>query len=269
MSTHLHMQPFSINSAPLIIGATGGSGTRAIAQLLLNSGQVYLGSNHNPALDCLDFKSFYDKHIPSFLPHFYSQKLLPNASELGPSEIETDFQKSLKHYEQDARENISSQANSVWGWKGPRSLFLLPFFHSVFPDLKFLHVVRDGRDMAYSTNQNQLRLYGELSVAEQCCSQAERSIALWERANLSASEYANKYMSSQYHCVKYEDLIFQTDKTINDLANFLGIAADDILQHKDGITPSPTYGRWQTQCQQNLKSVVNRGSRGLYYFGYR
>ena len=37
-----------------------------------------------------------------------------------------------------------------WGWKEPRSIYLLPFFHRHLPALRFLHVVRDGRDMALS-----------------------------------------------------------------------------------------------------------------------
>ena len=44
--------------------------------------------------------------------------------------------------------------------KNPRSMFLLPFFDSYFPALKFIHIVRDGRDMAYSKNQNQLHKHG-------------------------------------------------------------------------------------------------------------
>ena len=47
-----------------------------------------------------------------------------------------------------------------WGWKEPRSIYLLPFFHQQLPALRFLHVVRDGRDMALSANQNQLRKHG-------------------------------------------------------------------------------------------------------------
>lgn len=269
MRTHLDMQPSELNSAPLIIGATGGSGTRAIAQLLIGSGHVYLGKNHNRALDCLDFKSFYDRHIPDFLPLFYSQELLSNATEFGQSMMRIDFKQSLNHYQEDALGSGSNWANAVWGWKGPRSLFLLPFWHAVFPDLRFLHVVRDGRDMAYSTNQNQLLLYGELSLAEKSGSQAERSIALWERANITASKYANKHMARQYHCIKYEDLVFETDNTLIDLADFLDIDANNLLRHKSRISPSPTYGRWKTQCQESVESVVNRGSRGLYYFGYR
>ena len=41
-----------------------------------------------------------------------------------------------------------------WGWKEPRSIYLLSFLHRHLPALRFLHVVRDGRDMALSKNQN-------------------------------------------------------------------------------------------------------------------
>ena len=54
---------------------------------------------------------------------------------------------------------------AAWGWKEPRSIYLLPFFHRHLPGLRFLHVVRDGRDMAFSENQNQLRKHGEARVS--------------------------------------------------------------------------------------------------------
>ena len=48
-----------------------------------------------------------------------------------------------------------------WGWKEPRSVYLLPFLAAELPGLRFLHVVRDGRDMAFSENQVQLRKHGD------------------------------------------------------------------------------------------------------------
>ena len=46
---------------------------------------------------------------------------------------------------------------TAWGWKEPRSIYLVPFLDAAMPSLRFLHFVRDGRDMAFSENQNQLR----------------------------------------------------------------------------------------------------------------
>lgn len=261
------MSLLSPHSAPLIIGATGGSGTRAIAQLLTQSGQVYLGKNHNKAMDCLDFKSFYDHYIPDFLPYFYLKRpIIDNQLDELPT-LKAHLSACLQDYKQQCNaDNLAA----VWGWKGPRSLFFLPLFHYFFPDFKFLHIIRDGRDMAYSTNQNQLNLYGDLSLShtETAGSQPQRSIALWQKANMSAAEYANTHMPEQYHRVRYEDLVFNTSKTIGKLAEFLSIETNALLQHQMNIRPSSGCGRWQTRDQHELEAVVQSGCTGLYYFGY-
>ena len=53
-----------------------------------------------------------------------------------------------------------SEAGSV-GLEGASEHLPPSFFHAISPALRFLHVVRDGRDMALSENQNQLRKHGE------------------------------------------------------------------------------------------------------------
>ncbi|BCW93430.1 MAG: hypothetical protein KatS3mg007_1324 [Thermoanaerobaculum sp.] len=55
---------------------------------------------------------------------------------------------------------------SAWGWKEPRSIYLLPFWNELMPSLRFIHVIRDGRDMAFSANQNQLRKHGKCILGE-------------------------------------------------------------------------------------------------------
>jgi hypothetical protein len=40
----------------------------------------------------------------------------------------------------------------AYGIKAPVSMTMVPSLHAAVPNLKFLHVVRDGRDIAFSTN---------------------------------------------------------------------------------------------------------------------
>src|SRR6266581_3850267 len=79
----------------------------------------------------------------------------------------------------------------------PRSIYLLPFLRAELPTLKFIHVLRDGRDMALSQNQNQLRKHGAavLSWRERLfSSMPERAITLWDRVNLRAAEIGESEM---------------------------------------------------------------------------
>lgn len=47
-----------------------------------------------------------------------------------------------------------SAAGVQYGWKAPVSMVLLPLLQQVFGPIKFIHVVRDGRDVAISDNQS-------------------------------------------------------------------------------------------------------------------
>ena len=77
-----------------------------------------------------------------------------------------------------------------------------------FPSARFVHVVRDGRDMAYSPNQYQVRHYGDLLLTpdERRWSQPLRSIVVWSRLNLEAADYADRHLPDRYLLVRFEDL---------------------------------------------------------------
>src|SRR5205085_1459924 len=87
----------------------------------------------------------------------------------------------------------------AWGWKEPRSIYLLPFYRRRMPDLRFLHVVRDGRDMALSSNQNQLRKHGAMLLApeELELPPPVQSITLWSRINLQATAFGEQVLGER------------------------------------------------------------------------
>src|SRR5205085_4800091 len=91
-------------------------------------------------------------------------------------------------------------ADHPWGWKEPRSIYLLPLLDEELPGLRFLHLVRDGRDMAYSENQVQLRKHGDALLGEDDdgASAALRSILLWQDVNVRAADYGEERLGPRY-----------------------------------------------------------------------
>ena len=50
-----------------------------------------------------------------------------------------------------------------WGFKAPCAVLFLPLWRLFLPGFRVLHVVRDGRDMAFSSNVGDVkRLYRKL-----------------------------------------------------------------------------------------------------------
>jgi len=39
-----------------------------------------------------------------------------------------------------------------WGWKWPETYLIGPYLHATFPQARYLHLVRDGRDLAFKTH---------------------------------------------------------------------------------------------------------------------
>ena len=169
------------NFAPLVIGATGGSGTRVIARIAKLAG-YNLGAKLNSAEDALEFYSFHDRWINPFVS---AQRHREKVTSWQSARMKEDFHAALARHIPEAE-----RRGTRWGWKAPRSIYLLPFLSTQFPKLKFIHLLRDGRDMAFSQNQNQLRKHQRAVLAWRervFRSVPERSILLWERINLNCA----------------------------------------------------------------------------------
>jgi hypothetical protein len=117
------------------------------------------------------------------------------------AEMESDLRSVLAdHLSTAPRDAIS------WGWKEPRSIYLLRFWNETMLGLRFLHFLRDGRDMAFSKNQSQLNWHGRAVLGDELekARTATRSIALWNstwRRPATASA-----TSAHYLRVRFEDL---------------------------------------------------------------
>ena len=251
------------NSAPLIIGATGGSGTRVVARLARHAGYD-LGTHLNPAEDALEFQSFHDKWINPFLVSEDRHAALPpNEAE----QMKRDFQEALSRH----LTGSTTDAGARWGWKAPRTIYLLPFLYDRFPDLKFVHVLRDGRDMASSKNQNQLRKHGAavLSWRERWFNPLPiRSILLWERINLRAARFGEARLGENYHLLRFEDLCRKPIETTARLFLFLGADADAEKAARDEISPPSTIDRWRGQPAALVSRLERAANVTLQKFGY-
>jgi hypothetical protein len=90
--------------------------------------------------------------------------------------------------------------DSLWGVKVPKSILMIRFWFQIFPDAKFIHVIRSGLDMPYSADYNQLYSYGDLvlSQEEQSYSARLKAILCWCRVNLSAASFGETDLEERY-----------------------------------------------------------------------
>src|SRR6266404_1730427 len=247
--------------APVVIGATGGSGTRVVARIARLAGYD-LGTNLNSAEDALEFYPFHDKWINPFVK---AERRGATLSRADSQRMKLEFHAALD------RHHPSGSPETRWGWKAPRSIYLLPFLLAELPDMKFIHVLRDGRDMALSANQVQLRKHGAavLSWTERMFRSApERSLLLWSRVNARGAEFGESRLQENYLRVRFEDLCIKPLETTAHIINFLNARVDPELIAKAEISPPSTLQRWRTCSPALLAKLERVGADALRKFGY-
>ena len=284
---------------PIVIFGVGGSGTRVIAEVLKKAG-CYLGKNLNRALDNLDFglllagrirwmeKNFpftlgqADPYLKLFDKINFKKRL--NARDwLILSRIISEYisgtnrqlftSNPLRQRIQSAGKILRKKSASKkeppiyhqrWGFKSPPSIFLLNGLHAHYRGAQFIHLVRDGRDIALSTNRKPV-LYRHILPAKVNNPEIEPYYH-WCRANHWAHQVANRTLPpDQYLLMRYEDICRQPRRSVDRLLAFTGIKAMDVSALYRIPRPNPSIGRWKNR--RELFTDIDESPLAL--FGYK
>lgn len=156
-----------------------------------------------------------------------------------------------------------------WGDKSPIYTIHLDLLSRIFPQAHFIHIIRDGRDVALSmlkSYQGPRFFYMDLYFA----------VSSWQRRVRQAKTSAQRLGSEHYHEIRYEDLVTDPPKVISALCDFLGEVYEPAMAephnearghfHSKGIhaatrrplTPN-SAGRWRkemSEADQRLIQVV-------------
>jgi hypothetical protein len=95
--------------------------------------------------------------ITTRLNHFLSQ--LPESR---PAEAHCEWQNTEWLAERVGKLADVTSSPQLTGWKEPNTHIVLPYLLQALPNLHYVHVIRHGLDMAFSSNVAQVRLWGEL-----------------------------------------------------------------------------------------------------------
>lgn len=155
---------------PVIVGGTDGSGTRGAVALLLSLGVLMLSDGGGADGGCQ-----YDVHGKELHPSGWPplvQRVLASSHAANyrlenlPVDVRRDTVAALQKMGRAFRTRVATERrrpenkNAVrWGFKAPVSVYLLPFWAAVFPNATFVHVVRDGRDVAFHWLQSPVKRY--------------------------------------------------------------------------------------------------------------
>lgn len=215
-----------------------------IANCLAELG-FFLGYDLNKALDNLWFTLLFKRADTPGLPEGEFKKLLDIF--LLAMQGENNFSKSqtesitcrstparddhsIVWLEKRVNSLLSPKAqrtpNAPWGWKEPNSHIFLEQLKNHIEGMKYIHVARNGLDMAYSKNQSQLRLWGAPSIDKAGTASPYYSLKYWcsthSRVLKSGSRMGNNFLF-----LNYDDFCTHPSDGIDRLGNFLGLEMDN------------------------------------------
>jgi hypothetical protein len=251
-------------ASPIVLGGTGGSGTRLVQSILAGAG-VFMGRHLNAVGDALDFVASLDRFINPILAHTRSLNYRPADLPAGLR------QSAIRELSASAR-RIAAEcpwAASQWGWKNPRSMFVLPILHEIYPQLRFIHVLRDGRDMAFSSNQNQPQQhYAALFGGAPIAITFEDALRFWAEANCDVSSWGLNNLGDRYLVLRLEDMCDQPETQIGRLLQWLGLPDRNATALRALVATPKSMGRWRQRDDAVQAKLDEIAGEALRHFGY-
>jgi hypothetical protein len=241
---------------PLVIGAIGGSGTRVFSRIIRHAG-VFMGAHVDDQEDSQPVSQFYSEFASEYLA--------------AKGRLDDRQRKQLSTYLAEClREHLEGlpDPGSSWGVKNSRSILMLPFWHERFPAMRFLHVVRNGLDMAYSQQQNQIRRHGEAVLGAQMDRPGpEQAMLWWAQVNGAAADYGESKLGDGYLRIRLEDLCAAPKRTVRALFAFVQSEAPLKPAVREVTTPQ-SLGRWRERSRAEVTRLTALGESALKRFGY-
>lgn len=231
---------------PVVIGGVGGSGTRLITRTLIELG-FFMGSDLNEAYDNLWFTLLFKRAgiltthedefselVEIFLKGMsgsvdFSEKQTKLINQLA---LVNRKEHSAKWLKKRARALLSGKDTKIqssfrWGWKEPNSHIILDRLITHFRNIKYIHVTRNGLDMAHSSNQNQLKFWGQHFIGDNLETTPRFSLRYWCIVHRRVLEIGRS-MGPNFLFLNYDNFCSNPESGIYELCEFLGLDSSEV-----------------------------------------
>jgi hypothetical protein len=218
------MQPYG---PPVIAFNKSHSGSRVLARLLEGSG-VFLGADIPSSRDSLDVLRLVEYVVENYYPDY--GRLFRADDPVLFALIRDVFAQHLKGF-----------AGGRWGWKLCETGFILPLLDKIFPDALYLHLLRDGRDVAFCDhvaprdpfwrkvyfNTDRIRSWHGMPLSRTTYRLASPlyNARHWANAVIIGRAFGSM-LGPRYLEVRYEDLVLNFRETSLSVLQFAGLQPD-------------------------------------------
>src|SRR5689334_1468855 len=213
-----------------IIGR-GHSGTRAISHTLMASG-VFMGAVLNESGDMLPPDDLYEACRVMAKYVEYRGGLEWDFSRLHTMPIDPAFTRLVESY----LVHVLHSRSEHKGWKLPETTLIYSWIVRMFPDIHYIHWVRDPRDCILGAHlTDDLADFG-VPYEKTIDVRIRRAISWKYQREIVKSTPVPKHNT----VVRFEDFVLRQDETLQKLHAYLGIPLGKIIVRPDAV------GRWKT-----------------------
>lgn len=163
----------------------------------------------------------------------------------------------------------------VWGDQSPIHTFYLPYINKVFPRARYMHLLRDGRDVVSSM----VTRHGDDYLFE--------AVLRWKTSLKRINGFQKELKPERYIEVRYENLVREPEHTLQMVCKFIGInytqrmldywKLPTTIEHKykpfHENLGKPVFdssiGKWRERLTKQQQDYVMKNiDKELHKFGY-
>jgi hypothetical protein len=135
----------------------------------------------------------------------------------------------------------------IWGDKTPSYTLHLHILNELFPHAKFIHIIRDGRDVALSLVRQQ---WGPNSLIQ--------GLMYWKEVVLWVRKMGRMLPKDRYMEIHFEDLVNDPKTILKQIMNFLEKPYEDtmLFKYMEKYSDLPIGSK---KFHQNLKRAIDPG----------
>ncbi len=218
------------SEGPIFLGGMNGSGTTMLLDCLNNHSMIYGFKKETKVIpyeisNAAKFGNLEnDENFRQLWEHlcglFPFQRVNDNKPLPVPEEWVTVERNAAAIFNHIFLTFAASEGKQRWCEKSPRNILNITLLAEAFPQAKFIHVIRDGRDCAASFHRRWNY-------------QPERSVQRWKKIIRQGRQQGVQIGKDRYLEVFYEDITQKPEENIKKITDFLGIPFE-----KNIIVPS-------------------------------
>ena len=146
------------------------------------------------------------------------------------------------------KSNVNDKTKVNWGWKEPNSHVIVKQLKRCLPTMKYIHVIRNGIDMAFSENQNQLIFWGKHYFKKELENTPENSLKYWCRVHKELIVNTQS-MKKDFYLLNFDEFCQDPKNGLDKLSQFFEMNLDSTkVKHLISLVKPPkTIGRYKQQ----------------------